>query len=185
MSQSTIVYYDPNAKRPTIYDNTDGQLSESDYHTCDLCDNWITRDYRYCGNDVCLTELAKQHAKEEANTKAKAKAEKAIIREEKAKAKAEKAIIREEKKAKDMIANPIKYYKRALKKLSWRDDDQSFYDWLAIQAKHQCAPNHEYLKDFYEIWTGETPGFANMMDPEEFDRQKQFYIQLAQYKNLM
>ena len=80
MSQSTIVYYDPNAKWPTIYDNTDGQLSESDYHTCDLCDNWITRDYRYCGNDVCLTELAKQHAKEEANTKAKSKAEKARIR---------------------------------------------------------------------------------------------------------
>ena len=185
MSQSTIVYYNPNAERPTIYDNTDGQLSESDYHTCDQCDNWITRDYRYCGNDVCLTELAKQHAKEEANTKAKAKAEKARIREEKAKAKAEKARIREEKKAKDMIANPIKYYKRALKKLSWSEDDQSFYDWLAVQATHQCAPNHEYLKEFYEIWTGRAPGFADMMDSKEFDRQKRFYIHLAQYKNLM
>jgi len=185
MSQSTIVYYDPNAERPTIYDNTDGQLSESDYHTCDQCDNWITRDYRYCGNDVCLTELAKQHAKEEANTKAKARAEKARIREEKAKARAEKARIREEKKAEDMIANPIKYYKRALKKLSWGDGDTSFYDWLAVQAKHTCAPNHAYLKGFYEIWTGRAPGFATMMDSVEFDRQKQFYIHLAQYKNLM
>ena len=185
MSQFTVVYYDPNAKRPTIYDNTDGQLSESDYHTCDQCDNWITRDYRYCGNDVCLTELAKQHAKEEANTKAKAKAEKARIREEKANARAEKARIREEKKAKDMIANPIKYYKRALKRLSWGDGDTSFYDWLAVQAKHTCAPNHAYLKEFHGIWTGRTPGFANMMDSVEFDRQKQFYLRLAQYKNLL
>ena len=61
MSQSTVVYYDPNAKQPTQYDNTDGQ------------------------------------AKEDANTKAKARAEKARIKEEKAKARAEKARIREEK----------------------------------------------------------------------------------------
>ena len=47
------------------HDNTDGQLPEEDYHTCDLCDNWTVRDYRMCGNDVCLTELAKQDAEVE------------------------------------------------------------------------------------------------------------------------
>ena len=113
------------------------------------------------------------------------KEEKARIREEKAKAREEKARIREEKIAKDMLANPIKYYKRDLKRLSWCDDDASFYEWLAVQAKHECAPNHSYLKDFHGIWTGVTPGYVNMMNADEFDEQKRFYIKLAQYKLLL
>ena len=66
-----IIYYDPDAHRPVIHDNTDGQLPEEDYHTCDLCDHWIVRDYRMCGNDVCLTELAKQEGKEKAEAEHK------------------------------------------------------------------------------------------------------------------
>ena len=136
---------------------------------------------------------------EKAKAKALAKEEKARIREEKAKAKKEKARIREEKtrirviatrireekKANDMIANPMKYYKRDLKRLSWDESDASFYKWLAVQAKHTCAPNHAYLKDFHGIWTGTTPGYTEMMNSEEFDEQKSFYVKLAQYKHLM
>ena len=84
-----------------------------------------------------------------------------------------------------MIANPMKYYKRDLKRLSWDESDASFYEWLAVQAKHACAPNHVYLKDFHGIWTGTTPGYIDMMNSKEFDEQKSFYVKLAQYKHLM
>ena len=110
---------------------------------------------------------------------------KIITKEETAQIRKEKAKAREEKIAKDMLANPIKYYKRDLKRLSWCDDDASFYEWLAVQAKHECAPNHSYLKDFHGIWTGVTPGYVNMMNADEFDEQKRFYIKLAQYKLLL
>ena len=69
----------------------------------------------------------------------------------------------------------------ALKKLSWRDDDQSFYDWLSSGETSMCS-NLNILRIFTksdreDAWVCKYDG------SKEFDGQKQFYIQLAQYKN--
>lgn len=43
---------------PRVYTNTDGELSDSDYHN-PCCHLWIGREHRECGGDYCLTEYAK------------------------------------------------------------------------------------------------------------------------------
>ena len=96
--------------------------------------------------------------------------------------------IRDRRKAKieaDKKANPEKYYRRDLKKLDWEESDKGFYSWLAVQTAHECAPKHEYFKEFEAIWTGKAVDFSSRMDPEEFDRNRKFYDRLCDYGKLM
>ena len=134
-------------------------------------------------------KAAKQQAKEEkALKKEKAKAAKEELKAAKAKKVAERKAKQAQRKAKiesDKLANPEKYYKRDLKKLDWDESDRGFYSWLAVQTAHECAPNHEYFKEFEAIWTGKAPDFSSKMDSAEFDRNRKFYDRLCDYGKLM
>ena len=116
--------------------------------------------------------------KEEAALKKKIRMEKALERKKKAEARALK--LKEDKEA-----NPEKYYKKALKKLSWEDSRKGFYEWLAVQAEYECAPNHEYFKEFQAIWTGKADNFSSKMDINEFEKHNTFYNRLCEYMEFM
>ena len=116
--------------------------------------------------------------KEDAALKKKIRMEKALERKKKAEARALK--LKEDKEA-----NPEKYYKKALKKLSWEDSRKGFYEWLAVQAEHECAPNHEYFKEFQAIWTGKADNFSSKMDIDEFEKHNSFYNRLCEYMEFM
>ena len=134
-------------------------------------------------------KAAKKKAKEEkALKKEQAKAAKEELKAAKAKKAAERKAKQAQRKAKiesDKLANPEKYYKRDLKKLDWDESDRGFYNWLAVQTAHECAPNHEYFKEFEAIWTGKAPDFSSKMDSAEFDRNRKFYDRLCDYGKLM
>ena len=116
--------------------------------------------------------------KEEVALKKKIKMEKALERKKK---KEERAL----KLKEDREANPEKYYKKALKKLSWDDSRKGFYEWLAVQAEYECAPNHEYFKEFQAIWTGKADNFSSKMDIDEFEKHSKFYNRLCEYMEFM
>jgi hypothetical protein len=116
--------------------------------------------------------------KEEAALKKKIRMEKALERKKK---KEERAL----KLKEDREANPEKYYKKALKKLSWDDSRKGFYEWLAVQAEYECAPNHEYFKEFQDIWTGKADNYSSKMDVEEFEKHNTFYNRLCEYMEFM
>ena len=116
--------------------------------------------------------------KEEVALKKKIKMEKALERKKK---KEERAL----KLKEDREANPEKYYKKALKKLSWDDSRKGFYEWLAVQAEYECAPNHEYFKEFQDIWTGKADNFSSKMDIDEFEKHSKFYNRLCEYMEFM
>ena len=144
---------------------------------------------------------AKQAAREEAKATAKAKkeAEAKLKKEAKATAKAKKeaeAMLKKEAKATKAAARALKTlkkpvdpekakmrkYKTALKKLNWGDNDADFYNWLQVQTEHECAPEHEFFKAFYNIWTGNTPDFSLKMDSKQWDEIRLFYKQLSTYR---
>ena len=134
-------------------------------------------------------KVAKQQAKA---AKQQAKEEKALKKEQAKAAKAMKVAQRKAKQAQrkakieaDKQANPEKYYRRDLKKLDWEESDKGFYRWLAVQTAHECAPKHEYFKEFEAIWTGKAVDFSSRMDLEEFDRNRKFYDRLCDYGKLM
>jgi hypothetical protein len=85
----------------------------------------------------------------------------------------------------DIEANPKKYYKKALKKIKWDGSRQGFYEWVAVQAEYECAPNHEYFKDFQDIWTGKAENYSSKMDVEEFEKHSKFYNRLCEYIEFM
>ena len=116
--------------------------------------------------------------KKEAALKKKARVEKALERKKK---KEERAL----KLKEDREANPEKYYKKALKKLSWEDSRKGFYEWLAVQAEYECAPNHEYFKEFQAIWTGKADNYSSKMDIDEFEKHNTFYNRLCEYMEFM
>ena len=116
--------------------------------------------------------------KKEAALKKKARVEKALERKKK---KEERAL----KLKEDREANPEKYYKKALKKLSWEDSRKGFYEWLAVQAEYECAPNHEYFKEFQDIWTGKADNYSSKMDIDEFEKHNTFYNRLCEYMEFM
>ena len=134
-------------------------------------------------------KAAKQQAKEEkALKKQQAKAAKEELKAAKAKKVAQRKAKQAQRKAKieaDKQANPEKYYRRDLKKLDWEESDKGFYSWLAVQTAHECAPKHEYFKEFEAIWTGKAVDFSSRMDLEEFDRNRKFYDRLCDYGKLM
>ena len=114
----------------------------------------------------------------EAVLKKKIRMEKALERKKKAEARALKL-------KEDREANPEKYYKKALKKLSWEDSRKGFYEWLAVQAEYECAPNHEYFKEFQDIWTGKADNYSSKMDINEFEKHNTFYNRLCEYMEFM
>lgn len=127
---------------------------------------------------VKINSEAALKKKEEAALKKKIRMEKALERKKKAEARALK--LKEDKEA-----NPEKYYKKALKKLSWEDSRKGFYEWLAVQAEHECAPNHEYFKEFQAIWTGKADNYSSKMDINEFEKHNTFYNRLCEYMEFM
>ena len=137
-------------------------------------------------------KAAKEQAKAAKEQAKAAKAAKALKKEQakaaKEQAKAAKAKKVAERKAKieaDKLANPEKYYRRDLKKLDWEESDRGFYRWMAVQTAHECAPKHQYFKEFEAIWTGKAYDFSSKMDPAEFDRNRKFYDRLCDYGKLM
>lgn len=116
--------------------------------------------------------------KEERDLKKKIRMEKALERKKKADARALK--LKEDKEA-----NPEKYYKKALKKLSWDDSRTGFYEWLAVQAEHECAPDHYYFKEFQDIWTGKAENFSSKMDTKIWEKHFNLYIGLCKYSEFM
>ena len=104
--------------------------------------------------------------------------EKALERKKKADARALK--LKEDKEA-----NPEKYYKKALKKLSWDDSRTGFYEWLTVQAEHECAPDNDYFKEFQDIWTGKAENFSSKMDTKIWEKHFNLYIGLCKYSEFM
>ena len=116
--------------------------------------------------------------KEEVALKKKIRKEKALERKKKAEARALK--IKEDKEA-----HPEKYYKKSLKKLSWDDSRTGFYEWLAVQAEHECAPEHDYFKEFQDIWTGKADDYSSKMNIDEWEKHFNLYIGLCKYSEFM
>ena len=116
--------------------------------------------------------------KEEVALKKKIRKEKALERKKKAEARALK--IKEDKEA-----HPEKYYKKSLKKLSWDDSRTGFYEWLAVQAEHECAPEHDYFKEFQDIWTGKADNYSSKMNIDEWEKHFNLYIGLCKYSEFM
>ena len=136
------------------------------------------KDNKKINKKVDINSEAVLKKKEDAALKKKIRMEKALERKKKAEARALK--LKEDKEA-----NPEKYYKKALKKLSWEDSRKGFYEWLAVQAEHECAPNHEYFKEFQAIWTGKADNFSSKMDIDEFEKHNTFYNRLCEYMEFM
>ena len=116
--------------------------------------------------------------KEEVALKKKIRKEKALERKKKAEARSLK--IKEDKEA-----HPEKYYKKSLKKLSWDDSRTGFYEWLAVQAEHECAPEHDYFKEFQDIWTGKADDYSSKMNIDEWEKHFNLYIGLCKYSEFM
>ena len=117
--------------------------------------------------------------------KLKAKAEKQSIKGafKKNKASAPKKInIKEKSKTVDVVV--FDEYKKALKQLNWEDNDADFYKWIAVEAKHECTPQHAVFKAFQAIWNGTAKDFAKEMNITEWEEKRAFYRNLCTYGSL-
>jgi len=117
--------------------------------------------------------------------KLKAKAEKQSIKGafKKNKASAPKKInIKEKSKTVDVVV--FDEYKKALKQLNWEDNDADFYKWIAVEAKHECTPQHLVFKEFQTIWNGKAKDFDKKMDITEWEEKRAFYRNLCTYCSL-
>ena len=72
-------------------------------------------------------------------------------------------------------------YKAALKNLDWKDNDASFYEWVAVEAAHECTPQHAVFKEFQSIWTGKAENYHQKMDMTEWEEKRAFYRNLCAY----
>ena len=118
--------------------------------------------------------------------KLKAKAEKQSIKEafkqSKASAPKNKKInIKVKSKTVDVVFDE---YKKALKQLNWEDNDADFYKWIAVEAKHECTPQHLVFKEFQTIWNGTAKDFAKEMNITEWEEKRAFYRNLCTYGSL-
>ena len=75
-------------------------------------------------------------------------------------------------------------YKKALKQLNWEDNDADFYKWIAVEAKHECTPQHAVFKEFQAIWNGKAKDFDKKMDITEWEEKRAFYRNLCAYGSL-
>ena len=111
----------------------------------------------------------------------KAKAEKKSIKEafkaeSKSGAKPKKKINKKIKKAKT-----IENYKEALRNLSWEDTDEAFYEWIAVEAEHDCSPQHTVFKDVYKLWTGNDKETYASGYCSQWNKKRAFYTNLCAY----
>lgn len=112
----------------------------------------------------------------------KAKAEKKSIKEAfKAESKTEANPKKKKINKKIRKAKTIENYKEALRNLSWEDTDEAFYEWIAVEAEHDCTPQHRVCKDVYKLWTGihkETyaSGYCS-----QWNEKRAFYTNLCAY----
>jgi len=112
----------------------------------------------------------------------KAKAEKKSIKEAfKAESKTEAKPKKKKINKKIRKAKTIENYKEALRSLSWEDTDEAFYEWLAVEAGHDCTPQHAVFKDIYKLWTGNNKATYASGYCSEWNEKRAFYTNLCAY----
>jgi hypothetical protein len=112
----------------------------------------------------------------------KAKAEKKSIKEAfKAESKTEAKPKKKKINKKIRKAKTIENYKEALRNLSWEDTDEAFYEWLAVEAGHDCTPQHAVFKDIYKLWTGNNKATYASGCCSEWNEKRAFYTNLCAY----
>ena len=112
----------------------------------------------------------------------KAKAEKKSIKEAfKAESKNEAKPKKKKINKKNRKAKTIENYMQALRNLSWEDTDEAFYEWLAVEAGHDCTPQHAVFKDIYKLWTGENKATYASGYCSEWNEKRAFYTNLCAY----
>ena len=112
----------------------------------------------------------------------KAKAEKKSIKEAfKAESKTEAKPKKKKINKKIRKAKTIENYKEALRNLSWEDTDEAFYEWLAVEAGHDCTPQHAVFKDIYKLWTGNNKATYASGYCGEWNEKRAFYTNLCAY----
>jgi hypothetical protein len=72
-------------------------------------------------------------------------------------------------------------YIKALKQLNWGDNDADFYKWIAVEAGHECTPQHAVFKEFQAIWSGKAKDFQKKMNITEWEEKREFYRNLCAY----
>jgi len=97
------------------------------------------------------------------------------------KAKVEKKSIKEAFKAEIRRAKTMENYKEALRNLSWEDTDEGFYEWLAVEAGHNCTPQHSVFKDVYKLWTGNDKATYASGYCSQWNEKRAFYTNLCAY----
>ena len=112
----------------------------------------------------------------------KAKAEKKSIKEAfKAESKTEAKPKKKKINKKIRKAKTMENYKEALRNLSWEDTDEGFYEWLAVEAGHNCTPQHSVFKDVYKLWTGNDKETYASGYCSEWNEKRAFYTNLCAY----
>ena len=112
----------------------------------------------------------------------KAKVEKKSIKEAfKAESKTEAKPKKKKINKKIRKAKTIENYKEALRNLSWEDTDEAFYEWLAVEAGHDCTPQHAVFKDIYKLWTGNNKATYASGYCSEWNEKRAFYTNLCAY----
>ena len=112
----------------------------------------------------------------------KAKVEKKSIKEAfKAESKTETKPKKKKINKKIRKAKTMENYKEALRNLSWEDTDEGFYEWLAVEAGHNCTPQHSVFKDVYELWTGNDKETYASGYCSQWNEKRAFYTNLCAY----
>jgi len=112
----------------------------------------------------------------------KAKVEKKSIKEAfKAESKTEAKPKKKKINKKIRKAKTMENYIKALRNLSWKDTDEGFYEWLAVEAEHNCTPQHSVFKDSYELWTGENQATYASGYCRQWNEKRAFYTNLCAY----
>ena len=112
----------------------------------------------------------------------KAKVEKKSIKEAfKAESKTEAKPKKKKINKKIRKAKTMENYKEALRNLSWEDTDEGFYEWLAVEAGHNCTPQHSVFKDVYQLWTGNDKETYASGYCSQWNEKRAFYTNLCAY----
>ena len=81
-----------------------------------------------------------------------------------------------------MFKNKKKEYLKSLKNLSWKKDNNGFYEWLKNESIHKCSPNNIEFSRIYKKWTIFTPNYKlTKIDTKEWKQLYIFYEKLCDY----
>ena len=113
----------------------------------------------------------------------KAKAEKKSIKEAfKTESKTEAKPKKKKINKKIRKALTAENYKAALRNLSWEDTDEGFYEWIVVEAEHDCTKQHKIFKAFREKWLGKEKNIDKSdVEQEEWNEKRAFYTNLCAY----